>query len=102
MDGDATSRESVVGHEAHIVAQSPTGPRGAQLPLDAIDRLDNLILLCPNDHKIVDDQPGIYPADRLRKIKENHEKWAAGRFGADLIRVRRDPRNPRWYSCGCW
>ncbi|MEX5709110.1 HNH endonuclease signature motif containing protein [Parafrankia sp. FMc6] len=94
VDGDATSRESVVGHEAHIVAQSPTGPRGAQLPRDAIDRLDNLILLCPNDHKIVDDQPGIYPADHLRKIKENHEKWAAGRFGADPIRVRRDLKEP--------
>ncbi|SBW24493.1 hypothetical protein FDG2_4179 [Candidatus Protofrankia californiensis] len=94
VDGDANSRESVVGHEAHIVAQSPTGPRGGLLPSGEIDRLDNLILLCPRDHKIVDDQPGTYPPERLRRIREDHERWAAARFGVDPIRVRRDPNRP--------
>lgn len=93
-DGDTKSRESVVGEEAHIVARSPNGPRGGLLPPDEVDKVQNLILLCRNDHRMVDDQPDSYPVDRLIKIKEDHEKWASESFKTHSIgpaRLRRDP-----------
>jgi hypothetical protein len=69
-DGDAPS---VFGEEAHIVAQSPGGPRAAEIA--EVDSYDNLILLCRIDHKRVDDQAGYFTVERLRAIKLAHEAW---------------------------
>lgn len=83
----------VLGVEAHIIAQSEAGPRGDAGARDAIDAYSNLILLCPEDHKRVDDQPDVYPADRLREIKSAHEHWAEDRLdgvpGFQAIKVIR-------------
>lgn len=70
-----TDRESVVGDEAHIAARSPGGPRYGECPTHLVDSYDNLVLLCKVDHKKVDDQPGQYTSEYLRKIKSKHEKW---------------------------
>lgn len=70
----------VLGEEAHIIARSETGPRGDAGVRDAIDAYSNLILLCPEDHKRIDDQPDAYPADRLREVKTAHERWAEDRL----------------------
>ena len=70
-----TSRAAVVGDECHIVARESGGPRGdARYRRDLLDHVDNLILLCKADHKAVDDQPEIYTADELRRIKRKHEE----------------------------
>lgn len=95
---DAGDRESVVGEEAHIVGRSPSGPRGG-VPIDSpIDSYDNLILLCRDDHRVVDDQVNEYPAERLRQLKADHEEWAESRFGSDLVppRLRPDPESKGW------
>jgi pimeloyl-ACP methyl ester carboxylesterase len=86
-DGTPGDRESIVGDEAHIVARSAAGPRGAVFASDLPDSYDNLILLCKVDHKRVDDQPLEYTAERLRKIKTEHERWAAQKFAS----VESDP-----------
>lgn len=70
-----TDRHAVIGDVAHIVASSPDGPRGRGGPRDDIDGYDNLILLCKNDHKIVDDQPDAYTVERLRAQRRAHEDW---------------------------
>lgn len=44
---------------------------------DKLHGIENLILLCAKHHKIVDDHPDQYHADRLRKIKADHESRAA-------------------------
>lgn len=62
---------SVFGEEAHIVAQSPGGPRAGYIA--DVDGYDNLILLCSNDHKRIDDQPEHFTVERLKKIKLAHE-----------------------------
>lgn len=61
-----------IGEMAHIIAESPKGPRGDDLPPD--NTYNNLILLCPNHHSEVDDNPDFYPVDKLKKIKEDFEK----------------------------
>ena len=77
-------RESVVGDEAHIVAEAPGGPRFRPLEGDP-DGYDNRILLCKVDHKRVDDQPGEYTEERLLGIKKAHEQWVAERLDGPTI-----------------
>lgn len=59
---------------AHIVAFSRQGPRAdAALPASYINSVDNLMLLCPPCHKLVDDHPDEHSVDRLRRHKTLHE-----------------------------
>jgi hypothetical protein len=66
--------ETVVGEICHILASSPDGPRydEHQNPKER-HGYDNLILLCPIHHEIVDDDPEAYTKERLRKMKIDHE-----------------------------
>jgi len=58
---------------AHIVAFSQAGPRGeAPRPVD-INDVDNLMLLCPKCHKLVDDKPERFTVETLKGYKEVHE-----------------------------
>jgi DNA polymerase III delta prime subunit len=68
--------ESVVGEECHIVSRKPTGPRYDPTfsPKD-LDSYSNLILLCADCHKMVDNQVNEYTAAKLREIKQKHEGW---------------------------
>jgi hypothetical protein len=66
---------SVFGEEAHIIARGKSGPRAGNI--SSSDSYDNLILLCRQHHKQVDDQSRFYTADRLREIKRAHEEWVA-------------------------
>lgn len=67
---------SLIGDEAHIVAKSPNGPRGDfEMDIDYRDKFNNLILLCKNHHKLIDDQPVKYSVEILREIKTNHLNW---------------------------
>jgi hypothetical protein len=76
VDETQLDAESVVGEECHICAQSPGGPRFNPLfSADRINALENLILLCSNDHKKIDDQHQAHPAEWLRAKKAAHEKW---------------------------
>lgn len=64
----------VVGVEAHIVASSPDGPRGNnELSSEARDSFQNLLLLCPVHHRLVDDHPETYTVERLQTMKADHE-----------------------------
>ena len=61
---------------AHIVAFRPDGPRGrtGARPLN-IHSVANLMLLCPQCHKLIDDNPGQYTKRTLMEYKRKHEKW---------------------------
>lgn len=66
----------VLGEMAHIVAESPNGPRGdSPLSIEERNRYGNLMLLCNIHHQLIDDQPATYPVERLHEIKDAHEKW---------------------------
>jgi CBASS immunity sensor of nucleotide second messenger signals len=58
---------------AHIVAFREGGPRGADDRPAEIDGIDNLMLLCRRDHKLIDDNPGRYTREELRAHKREHE-----------------------------
>ena len=58
------------------MAHSDTGPRAdPSFPQEARYEYDNLILLCCNHHKIVDEQPSTYTVSDLKRWKAEHEKW---------------------------
>ena len=58
---------------AHVVAFSEEGPRGEDERPDDIHALSNLMLLCKECHKLIDDKPEKFPRDRLKAFKHEHE-----------------------------
>jgi hypothetical protein len=65
-----------IGEMGHIAASSDGGPRSdPALSLRDRDKYENLILLCSNCHGRIDGLKQIYPAERLQRIKEDHEAW---------------------------
>ncbi len=75
-------RAVILGEIAHIVAESPDGPRGDS-PLSPAERnkYENLILLCNVHHQQIDDQPQTYTIERLQQIKQDHEAWVEKTLG---------------------
>ena len=63
-----------IGEECHIISSKPNGPRH-KANLDDYDTYDNLILLCRNHHKEIDELTDDYTEERLRYMKLNHENW---------------------------
>jgi hypothetical protein len=88
----SSDRPHVIGEMAHIVGRKAEGvksPRGNSL-LDEEDRekYPNLILLCRNHHKIIDDDPETYPIEVLHQIKAEHELWVQDKL-ADVFDIRK-------------
>ena len=81
VDKSDVDHEVVVGEECHIVSGAKGGPRyDPAYPESKIDSLSNLVLLCRVHHKVVDDQVGTYPTDKLSAIKAHHEEWVEKRL----------------------
>ncbi len=92
IDATAESDESVIGDECHIISGKKEGPRAdPNFPADEIDDVENLLLLCRVDHKMVDDQSETYTPDVLRNVKSMHEIWVAATLAAALEQSL-DPR----------
>lgn len=80
-EGAAGSGLTVIGDECHIVSPVLGGPR-AGMPLDDLDGYDNLVLLCPNDHRLIDTLVAEYPRERVLAIKRAHEDWVGTTLAA--------------------
>lgn len=98
---DATDKddESVIGDECHIVSGKPDGPRNAPIfGHDEIDAYENLLLLCKVHHKVIDDQFASYPAEELKRIKNEHESWVQKNLNEKPdfppIKLRRKGKSP--------
>lgn len=58
---------------AHIIADSNNGPRANPLFTDK-ESAENIIILCPTCHKMIDTDTKTYTEDVLRELKKNHEE----------------------------
>ena len=68
------SDDQVIGQICHIYALSEQGPRGKPgLTAEELNSPENLILLCPTHHRLVDCQHESYPAEKLKEWKQKHE-----------------------------
>ncbi|MBQ9273584.1 MAG: HNH endonuclease [Succinivibrio sp.] len=72
---DSAGKIEIIGETAHIAAHSPGGKRYNELP-EGMDRdgPDNLILLCPNCHRKVDQDAEKYPAQELYRLKKERQQ----------------------------
>ena len=58
------------------MGRQAAGPRGnSPLTAEQRDRYANLILLCRNHHRIIDDSPETYTVEALHLLKQQHEQW---------------------------
>lgn len=65
------------GYVAHIVAETPGGPRGDEKrSLELADSVENLMLMCNAHHRLIDHPQTWreYPEDRLLAMKAAHER----------------------------
>lgn len=96
VERTSADSESVIGMECHIVAEATRGPRHVPgWESGKYDDIENLLLLCGNHHKQVDDQAETYTVEILKQFKANHERWVAERLteSASLppVRIKRIP-----------
>lgn len=65
----------VIGEICHIKAKNADGPRyDSTQNEDDRNNFDNLILLCPNHHTIIDSDIEAYTVSRLINMKKEHEQ----------------------------
>jgi len=64
----------VIGRVCHIKARNPQGPRYDPNQSDAERHgFNNLILMCPMHHDVIDADPAKYTVDHLTQIKVQHD-----------------------------
>lgn len=73
-DHFSAGRRANYGYLAHIVASSPSGPRGDPATSAALATVaENIMLLCDKCHRLIDRvAPDSYCADRLRAMREQN------------------------------
>jgi hypothetical protein len=90
---------------AHVIAKSAGGPRG--IPEGGSDDYENLILLCPSHHRLIDKAPPEeFPAGTLLEWKQRHEQYVeeslkAPHFG-DRASLNKFVRKLLIENHACW
>ncbi len=68
------TRTLIVGEMAHIISDSPDGPRGNHfLPPGEHNKHHNLMFMCQEHHTEIDTLVEKYPVELLRQMKTDHE-----------------------------
>ena len=91
---EEASNPTLIGENCHVVAEKDDGPRGdPNFPVDQRNSYSNLILLCRNHHKVIDDlENGAkgFPVEKLRDMKLAHEAWVREQLCFDLDKQQDD------------
>lgn len=72
-ENDKFGIEVNVSQKAHIFAFSLKGPRYSEDAFD-VHSIDNLMLLCYEDHHTIDNSPEQFPVDVLQRVKADFER----------------------------
>jgi hypothetical protein len=69
-------KESLIGEMAHIEGENPGSARyNPETTDEQRSSYENLILLCPNHHRIIDNDELENTIEKLRQVKKEHERW---------------------------
>ncbi|MEV9126448.1 HNH endonuclease signature motif containing protein [Klebsiella pneumoniae] len=79
---------------AHVIPHGDTGPRHEERPAEEFeaDSFENLILLCPTCHTIIDKAPESFPRSMILEWKNNHLAALAHKQGNVRYEDRRQAR----------
>lgn len=71
---------------AHIIASSANGPRGDKILSSKLSNDENnIMVLCRDHHKEVDDLPERYTVDILKNMKSEHENYVK-----DIMKIKKE------------
>lgn len=88
-----SSRSRSITDRAHVLAHSRHGPRrGSSVNADFIDSIDNLILLCPSCHRVIDKAEDDYPPGELFEKKRRRAAAVSMIGGTPLFADRKTAR----------
>lgn len=78
----------LIGEMAHIKGERPGSARFNH-EMSELERnsYENLILLCCNCHKMIDENPSEFTVAKLNKIKSDHEKWVFNTLQSRLVMI---------------
>lgn len=74
IDSFETSGTILIGEMAHVLAHGKKGPRASGRDQGQIDTYENLVLLCPYHHTVVDKAPRDFPTELLEEWKHSLEE----------------------------
>jgi hypothetical protein len=79
-----------LGEMAHIIGHSDSdGPRkDPSYPREKIDLPENIILLCPTHHTLIDKQDTTYTVEDVRGMKRVHEAKVQARLEKQVLEVK--------------
>lgn len=90
---DESSGAIHVGEIAHVIGAGDHGPRSNdELTPEERAEYENLILLCPRCHTIIDKAESDYPVDLILEWKRRHRAAIADAFGARTYESRAEAR----------
>ncbi|GAA3793003.1 hypothetical protein GCM10022271_26550 [Corallibacter vietnamensis] len=92
---ESSNSNLIIGQECHIVSEKGKGPRANPSFKGNYDDYNNLMLLCANDHKRIDDLTEIYTTEKLLQFKQNHENWVRTTLEKDVTAFANDQENIR-------
>ena len=83
-----------IAEMAHMIPHGDTGPRYADRPVGDFDpdAFENLILLCPTCHTMIDKDPDGFPRSILLEWKQNHLANLAAKQGIKAYDNRAEAR----------
>ena len=90
---EGSTENLIIGQQCHIVSEKGKGPRSNSNFENDYDGYENLILLCANDHKRIDELTEIYTPEKLILFKQLHEHWVKTTLEKDATAFANDERN---------
>lgn len=88
LDGNGSDPLVIVGELAHIKGEKPGAERYDQNMSDQQGNShENLMLVCPNCHTKIDNQPNTYTVEELLKIKREHEEWVRNSLKSEVVNI---------------
>jgi hypothetical protein len=91
LEKDEFDSQLNIGEECHIISRQPLGPRHQKMKDFDYDSGDNLLLLCRNHHKQIDEQIEKFQIEVVKQIKADHEKWVSENLD-DITEIKSSPQ----------
>jgi ferredoxin len=77
-----------IGENAHIQGENPASARYNPSMTDEERNIyDNLILVCPTCHTLIDNDVKKYTVEYLKQEKAGHEKWVEDSLQSDMLEI---------------